>query len=89
MNPAQEKPATEWEAEVDKLMRAQASSVEHKARKKSFDRVQEIIRREAPLLFSCTRTFWWGYSARLGNVEPSILRPQVYWNCEFLKLDSK
>src|SRR5271169_1100352 len=40
-NPRQKTPATSWEAEIDRLMRAQASTMDNQARKKYFDRVQE------------------------------------------------
>ena len=42
-NPQQKSPETAWEAEIDKLMRAQASTADPKKRKESFDRVQEIV----------------------------------------------
>ena len=41
-NPSQKTPATAWEAEIDKLMRAQASTLDPKKRKEDFDKVQEI-----------------------------------------------
>ena len=41
-NPSEKTPETTWEAEIDRLMRAQASSADAKKRKESFDRVQEI-----------------------------------------------
>src|SRR5205823_4226219 len=42
-NPSQLKPATVWEAELDKLMRAQALTLDPRKRKAAFDRVQEIV----------------------------------------------
>ena len=42
-NPRQTSPETGWEAEIDQLMRAQASAVTLKDRKRSMDRVQEIV----------------------------------------------
>jgi len=41
-NPSQKTPATAWEAEIDKLMRTQASTLDPKKRKEAFDKVQEI-----------------------------------------------
>lgn len=88
-NPAQERPATPWEAEIDRLMLAQASANNPEERKKHFDRVQEIVRREAPVLYLVHKNVLVGYSKKLGNVEPSILRPHVYWNVEYLTLDGQ
>ncbi len=88
-NPAQEKPATEWEAEIDKLMRAQASTSDRDERKKYFDRVQEIVRTEAPVRYLVHKNVLVGHSKQLGNVAPSIMRPQVYWNVEYLTVDGK
>src|SRR5882724_7399496 len=39
-NPSQKSPATPWEAEIDKLMRAQASSLNPAKRKEFVDKVQ-------------------------------------------------
>jgi peptide/nickel transport system substrate-binding protein len=50
-NPSQKTPATEWEAEVDRLMLAQAATGVPAARKKSFDRVQEILREQSPIVY--------------------------------------
>ena len=49
-NPQQKAPETAWEAEIDKLMRIQASSADAKKRKESFDRVQEIVVEQSPFI---------------------------------------
>src|ERR1700692_874038 len=54
-NPQQKTPATAWEAEIDKLMRAQASSADSRKRKESFDRVQEIAVEQAPFIYLVNR----------------------------------
>ena len=88
-NPAQEVPATQWEAEIDKMMRAQGSAIELKARKQYFDRVQEILWEQAPVLFLVHKNVLVGYSSRLGNVQPTILRPHTFWNIEHWTLESR
>jgi peptide/nickel transport system substrate-binding protein len=50
-NPQQKTPETAWEAEIDRLMRAQASSSDLKKRKEAFDRVQEIVVEQEPFIF--------------------------------------
>src|SRR3954471_20941242 len=42
-NPNQPAPATPWEAEIDRLMRKQAATVDDAKRKPLFDRVQQIV----------------------------------------------
>ena len=48
-------PETAWEAEIDRLMRAQAPSADPKKRKEAFDRVQEIAVEQAPFIFLVNR----------------------------------
>lgn len=85
-NPSQKTPATVWEAEIDKLMRAQASSVDEKKRKQAWDRVQEIAMREVPFLYLVNKDTFVAISPRVKNVKPSVFRPQTYWNIEELAL---
>src|SRR5581483_11713357 len=42
-NPKQKTPATPWEAQIDKLMREQASTLDDNQRKKYYDQVQQIV----------------------------------------------
>src|SRR5262249_46194828 len=50
-NPKQASPATSWEAEIDRLMHAQAANPDGRRRKALFDRVQEIVSEQAPVVF--------------------------------------
>ena len=84
--PNQKTPATPWEAEIDRLMRAQAAAVVPQKRKAFFDKVQEIISGEAPFLYLVTKDSLSAISPRLRNVEPAMIRPQTYWNAENLAL---
>ncbi len=85
-NPNQKSPATPWEAEIDRLMQAQASTVDPKERKVSFDRVQEIVWEQAPFLYLVNRNSLSAVSPSLRNVSVSVLRPQTFWNVEHLYL---
>jgi peptide/nickel transport system substrate-binding protein len=87
-NPAQKTPATPWEAELDTLMQKQATELDPAKRKAAFDRVQEIVSEEAPLLYLVNKNALVAVSPALRNVQPSVLRPQVYWNVEALTLSS-
>ena len=85
-NPNQKSPETPWEAEIDKLMQAQASLIDPQKRKACFDRVQEIVWEEAPFLYLVNRNALSAVSPSLRNVSPVALRPQTYWNAEKLSL---
>ena len=85
-NPKERTPATPWEAEIDRLMRAQASAMDDDARKKSFDRVQEIVADQVPFIYLVNKNALTAVSPSLENAKPVVLRPQTYWNIEYLKL---
>jgi peptide/nickel transport system substrate-binding protein len=84
--PNQPKPATAWEAEVDRLMQAQASTVAREKRKEYFDKVQEIVADEAPFIYLVTKNSLSAISSKLQNASPVMIRPQTYWNAETLAL---
>ena len=88
-NPRQKTPATTWEAEIDRLMRAQASNLEEKARKKSFDRVQEIVAEELPFIYLVNKNTLLGISPLLQGVVPAATRPQAYWNVERIRFETQ
>jgi len=81
-NPAQASPETPWEAEIDRLMRAQAVETAFTRRRALFDRVQEIIVEEAPVLVLVDKNSLSAVSASLGNVAPVVLHPQTFWNID-------
>jgi peptide/nickel transport system substrate-binding protein len=83
-NPSQKTPETAWEAEIDRLMRAQASSVDPKKRKEAFDRVQEIVAEQQPFIFLINKNALSAVSARVRGAAPVILSPQTFWNAERL-----
>jgi len=81
-NPKQKTPATPWEAEIDRLMRAQASALDAQARKRSFDRVQEIVAEQAPFIYLVNKNALVAVSPSLKGTQPVAVRPQTYWNIE-------
>ncbi len=88
-NPSQKTPATSWEAEIDKLMRAQASTLDPKKRKEDFDKVQEIAWQQEPFIYLVNKNALSAVSPALRNAHPVVLRPQVYWNIDQLALTSE
>jgi peptide/nickel transport system substrate-binding protein len=88
-NPQQKTPETEWEAEIDGLMRAQASSSDPKKRKEAFDRVQEIVVEEQPFIFLINKNALSAVSTAVRGAAPVILSPQTFWNAERLTIVTK
>jgi len=83
-NPSQKSPETNWEAEIDRLMRAQASAIDPNKRKSYFDRVQEIAVEQVPFIYLVNKNALSGISASVEGATPIVLRPQTYWNVEWL-----
>ncbi len=83
-NPAQAHPATVWETEIDKLMEQQLAAPRYEQRKKSFDRVQEILAENQPMIFLASPDILAGAKNSIGNFHPAVLEPYVLWNIEQL-----
>jgi peptide/nickel transport system substrate-binding protein len=88
-NPGQKRPETAWEAEIDRLMRAQASELNEKKRKQYFDRVQEIAWEQEPFIYLVNKNALSAVSTSVQNAHPVVLRPQVFWNIDRLSLNSE
>ena len=88
-NPSQKSPATAWEAEIDRLMRLQAGTLDIHKRKQAVDRVQQIVREQEPFIYLVNKNALSGVSTHVHHAEPVVLRPQVYWNIDRLTLGSE
>ena len=54
-------------------------------RKKYYDEVQELIGQNIPILYLiAANSYCTSKTNRLGNLWPSLLRPQLTWNLETL-----
>jgi peptide/nickel transport system substrate-binding protein len=85
-NPKQKSPATKWEAEIDELLRAESASVDQRARKQYWDKVQKIAWEQEPFIYLINRDSLVAISPSVKNAQPSALRPQAYWNIDELSL---
>ena len=85
-NPRQKSPETPWEAEIDSLMKQQASSLDPARRKACFDRVQEIVVEQQPFIYLVNKNALSAVAASVANASPVVLRPQTYWNIETLSV---
>jgi peptide/nickel transport system substrate-binding protein len=83
-NPSQTHPATDWEAEIDRLMEQQHSAARFEQRKKFYDRVQEILADKQPMIFLASPNILAGAKNTIGNFHPAVLEPYVLWNVEQL-----
>jgi len=85
-NPKQSKPATAWEAEIDGLMRSQASATSDKKRKADWDRVQQIVAEQQPFIYLVNKDAMSAVSPAVMGSSPSVLDPHAFWNAEVLRL---
>jgi peptide/nickel transport system substrate-binding protein len=81
-NPGQARPETAWEAEIDRLMERQAVEISSARRKALFNRVQQIVVEEAPVLVLVDKNALSAVSSSLANVSPAVLHPQTFWNID-------
>jgi len=85
-NPAQAKPATPWEAEIDRLMQLQHTAIAAKTRKEAFDRVQEIVAEQAPIVYLVNPDVLVAVAPAVRDAAPSALPPHLFWNIDHLSL---
>jgi peptide/nickel transport system substrate-binding protein len=85
-NPSEKTPATEWEAEIDRAMNLQASSMKDAERKQAVDRVQQIVADQQPFIYLVYPNILLAVSPRLQGVHPAVLEPTLAWNVESLRL---
>jgi peptide/nickel transport system substrate-binding protein len=85
-NPNQKAPATAWEAEIDELMREQASAATDKERKAEFDKVQQIVSEQQPFIYLINKDVLLAVSPTVVGAAPVVLSPQAFWNVENLRL---
>ena len=85
-NPSQAHPATTWEAEIDRLIEEQMSARTFEQRKKIYDRAQEVLAENQPMIFLASPNILAGAKNSVGNFHPAVLEPYVLWNVEQLYL---
>jgi peptide/nickel transport system substrate-binding protein len=78
------KPSTPWESEMDQLMRQQEVTLDYAKRKRLYDRVQEIVSQDLPVICLASPNILVAARDRVGNFSPAILEPYVLWNVDEL-----
>jgi len=73
-----------WEEEVDRLMRLQMTATDFKKRKSAYDRVQQLVSDNLPLIFLVSPHVLAVANRNLGNAAPAVMEPVLLWNCDRL-----
>jgi len=71
--PRQERPQTDWEAEVDRLFDQAATTIDQNRRKQLYNRYQEIIAENSPLIYFTAQLTQPAFRNTLANFSPSPL----------------
>jgi peptide/nickel transport system substrate-binding protein len=82
-------PVTSWEAEIDRLMEKQLSTLKPEVRKALYDRVQEIIASDLPVISLVSPNTLVAAKYKLANFRPAVLDPHTLWNSEELFLSEQ
>jgi len=82
------KPATPWEAEIDRLMKQQLTMLSYPRRKRLYDRVQALIAEQEPIVSLASPDILVGAKEGLGNFRAAVLDPYTLWNAEELFWES-
>jgi peptide/nickel transport system substrate-binding protein len=71
-NPSQAKPATPWEAEIDKLLDQGTMVMDPKQRAPYYWRIQKILHDELPIIETVRQTRYIAYRDSLENYDPTV-----------------
>jgi peptide/nickel transport system substrate-binding protein len=83
-HPAQRQPATPWEAEIDALMQQQIKTRDPQRRRRLYDRVQELVAQNLPIISLVSPNVLVGVTRGLGNFRPTVIDHHALWNVEEL-----
>ena len=83
-HPNQPMPATDWERRIDELFTLQLTVSDMNERLRLFGEVQTLLAENQPVLHFAAPRLSIATSARLVNVEPSLLEPYVLWSADTL-----
>jgi peptide/nickel transport system substrate-binding protein len=79
--PKQDKPATAWEAEIDRLYDQAATTLDQNRRKQLYNRFQEIVAEQQPLIYFVNVQLSVAARNTLANISPSGFGGST-WNIE-------
>jgi peptide/nickel transport system substrate-binding protein len=82
--PAEEHPATDWEARLDELVAQVARERDPERRRAAFREAQVLMAEQEPIVPLFSRHVTCAANARVGNYRPSLVVPFSLWNVEEL-----
>lgn len=82
--PKQDKPSSDWEAKIDKLVTSLSEEQDREARKRDFFEIQQIMAEESPVVPIISRHVVTAANGRVGNLSPASFLPYSLWNAERL-----
>ena len=84
----EKEPATDWQAEINRLMRTQTSILNYQERKRAYDRVQELVAQFDPVICVVSPHVLVGAKNAVGGFKPAVMDDYVLWNADQLFLRS-
>lgn len=75
---------TPWEGEIDRLMQQQMITLDYQRRKRMYDRVQQLVWENLPVICLISPDILIGAKEGIGNLRPAILSSYALWNVEQL-----
>lgn len=73
---------SEWQDEIDRLMQQQMVTMDYRERKPLYDRVQELVWRNLPVICLLSPNILVGAKESVANFHPVILDDHTLWNAE-------
>ncbi len=80
----EKEPATDWQAEINHLMRAQTAILNYQERKRAYDRVQELVAQFDPVICVVSPHVLVGAKNAVGGFKPAVMGDYVLWNADQL-----
>lgn len=77
-NPRQEKPATPWEAEIDRLLDQGSRELDVEKRRQFYWRIQEILHEELPFVMTVYQTRFVALRSYVQGFQSTVWSPGVY-----------
>lgn len=87
-NIGQTSPATDWERQIDDLMKQQAATADQNERKRIFNEVQRIFAEQVPALYFVAPRLYMAVTSRVGNLTPAVIRPQLLWSADTITVQT-
>lgn len=81
---ARKTPEPAWQAEIDRLMQEQVTTIDRQERKRLYDRVQAILAENQPCILLVSPNVLTGADRRLGRFAPTVFEHVTLWNADEL-----